>query len=1227
MAQIVLSQVGAVVGQSLLPQGVSILGQNIAGAAIGRTLGSLAGTAIDASLAAPIEGPRIDSLHITQSQEGTGLPAIYGRVRVGGHVIWASRFLENRRQQSAGKGGPRYTEYSYSVSVAIAICEGPITRLDRIWANGEVVNLADYSWRLYKGTEDQLPDPVLEAIEGSGSAPAYLGTAYIVFEDLPLDAFGNRLPQFSFEVVRAGQAGEGEFRNLVRGVNIIPASGEFVYATDIVRTRRFPGIETPINMNNVEGRSDFSVSLDQLVSDLPNVNSVALTVAWFGDDLRAGSCKIRPGVETKDRETVPFSWNVSGVTRDIAYQTSTTNGSANYGGTPSDESVLQGIAALKDAGLDVTLSPFLLMDIPQDNGLPDPYGGAEQAAFPWRGRITTTSDGTVAARADVDAFLGADGEFGYRHFILHHARLAAQAGGVETFLLGSEMVEATRIRDHEGAFPFSEALVSLASEVRAIIGPTTKISYAADWTEYGAYAPDDGSGDVLFPLDQLWGDENIDFVGIDWYAPAGDWRDGSEHLDAMAGYIASDDPGYLLANFEGGEAYDWYYEDQVARDAQIRTPINDTAYGEHWVFRQKDLKSWAQNFHFKRDQGVRSALPTQWTPGSKPLRLIEIGFPALDKGGNSPNLFYDPKSSESAFPPYSSGERDDLYQRRALSAALAFWDAEPLVEEALVWAWDGRPWPYFPALENVWSDGPNWQFGHWLNGRSGLIEVSEVLDDIAFRSGISIDTKAVEGFVEGYKLAGVSDVRSAMAPLMTAFDLKCVETGGILTFQGAFQQILASINEDDLLERSQIQTFSGLDHSVAGVQVSFVSADGAYEPAFVTVSDDAQPLGEPLRVSLPLVLATPRARSVARQILESAMHARSISYQAGPNLLGMEPGDLIQVGDQSLIMTDAVYDDGLTRSFESRPLSAVLDQARFSSIPEVSATDLTFVAIPEFLLIETSSPLGGDGGTFFCAASASPWPGASALRVGPDAVSLVQRTVMDSASGIGVLESALTAGALGRWERTTGFDVRISDEQIQSRSDLAILNGAGRLLIGGEGGWELISFAYAQLIAEDTWRLNGVLRGLNGSAILNHPAGSVLVIADERLEPVNLSESEYKLELVATVGNSAQQPFVYEDKQSLPWRVGHLRAERSQDGWAVSWTRRAVDIVDDWSLPEASNLGAYRVEAFDSSGASQDVLTNQGSIEVDASTVEVRVVQETADGRAGEWVSILLNAA
>ena len=96
------------------------------------------------------------------------------------------------------------------------------------------------------------------------------------------------------------------------------------------------------------------------------------------------------------------------------------------------------------------------------------------------------------------------------------------------------------------------------------------------------------------------------------------------------------------------------------------------------MFRQKDLTGWAGALHSPRPGGVRAAAPTGWVPGSKPVRLSEIGFGAVDKGGNAPNLFYDPKSSESALPPYSTGTRDDVFQRRALAVTLAHWEASPL---------------------------------------------------------------------------------------------------------------------------------------------------------------------------------------------------------------------------------------------------------------------------------------------------------------------------------------------------------------------------------------------------------------------------------------------------------------------------------------------------------------------------------------------------------------------
>ena len=50
----------------------------------------------------------------------------------------------------------------------------------------------------------------------------------------------------------------------------------------------------------------------------------------------------------------------------------------------------------------------------------------------------------------------------------------------------------------------------------------------------------------------------VDFVAIDNYMPLSDWRDGFDHADALEGWPANHDRGYLQANIAGGEGFDWF---------------------------------------------------------------------------------------------------------------------------------------------------------------------------------------------------------------------------------------------------------------------------------------------------------------------------------------------------------------------------------------------------------------------------------------------------------------------------------------------------------------------------------------------------------------------------------------------------------------------------------------------------------------------------------------------
>ena len=108
-----------------------------------------------------------------------------------------------------------------------------------------------------------------------------------------------------------------------------------------------------------------------------------------------------------------------------------------------------------------------------------------------------------------------------------------------------------------------------------------------------------------------------------------------------------------------------------------------------------------------RPGGVRKRGSTGWTAQGKPIWFTEFGCPAVDKGPNQPNVFFDPKSSESTLPYFSRGSKDDPIQRAYLEVWCYWRDHAPTssvyggpmlsTANMFAWAWDARPFPDFPA--------------------------------------------------------------------------------------------------------------------------------------------------------------------------------------------------------------------------------------------------------------------------------------------------------------------------------------------------------------------------------------------------------------------------------------------------------------------------------------------------------------------------------------------------
>ena len=415
----------------------------------------------------------------------------------------------------------------------------------------------------------------------------------------------------------------------IGAINLIPATGEFTYDTVAYSGQQPGGAMAPINTYHAPGgtKSDLQFALDQLQASLPNCATVAVVVQWLASSLDAATCQIYPSSTYIGGAFQPTaggseSWRVSDVTLSTAglIAISRPDGvHAAYGGTPSDQSIVRCIQAIKARGLNVALYLFLGVDLP---------------GKPWRAGITHTPDVSTAASSAVASFLGSATptmftrdatnltvhysgnalDFTYRRFVLHYANLAVLAGGVSLFAMGSELSGLEAIRgpswtpagtsDANGHaswdYPFVAGLVALANDCRSVFdsaGLTKNLTarknlivYSPDWTQWmGAQHSGPGYSGIWPHLDSLYAASNIDLVAFDNYMPLADWTTGDGGLDAQnwrapapsswpvaapkaRGYALSSTPdldtlAYLQANIEGGEKYDYFYTSYATAQA------------------------------------------------------------------------------------------------------------------------------------------------------------------------------------------------------------------------------------------------------------------------------------------------------------------------------------------------------------------------------------------------------------------------------------------------------------------------------------------------------------------------------------------------------------------------------------------------------------------------------------------------------------------------------------
>ena len=184
-------------------------------------------------------------------------------------------------------------------------------------------------------------------------------------------------------------------------------------------------------------------------------------------------------------------------------------------------------------------------------------------------------------------------------------------------------------------------------------------------------------------------------------------------------------------------------------------------------------------------------------------------------------MFFDPKSSESFTPYFSRGWRDDAIPRAYLEATYLWWGASANnptssvygnrmvhVPECAAWTWDARPYPFFPELTDVWTDGPNWRLGHWLTGRLGAVSLAALVRHLCLCASMPenlIDVSGLWGAVEGYVISELEAPRASISTLARHFGFDAVESEGRIKFLMRGRIASATVAPDSMVAPASAQ--------------------------------------------------------------------------------------------------------------------------------------------------------------------------------------------------------------------------------------------------------------------------------------------------------------------------------------------------------------------------------------------------------------------------------------
>ena len=204
----------------------------------------------------------IADFQINTASYGEVVPEILGTTRVSGNIIDYEDFTAHEHSSTTrtgkGGGGSSHTEitYTYTVAAAIALCEGPIAGVGKVWRDKEIYTYPSekIELTLFNGEQGQAPWPYMVSKHPDKALP-YSGLAYMAGV-VDLGERGS-LPQYNFEIM-------GKLRDTGDGIDVNPAD----YIEHVLQS-----VGADVQIEGIENYRAYCRAADILISTPPDQKS------------------------------------------------------------------------------------------------------------------------------------------------------------------------------------------------------------------------------------------------------------------------------------------------------------------------------------------------------------------------------------------------------------------------------------------------------------------------------------------------------------------------------------------------------------------------------------------------------------------------------------------------------------------------------------------------------------------------------------------------------------------------------------------------------------------------------------------------------------------------------------------------------------------------------------------------------------------------------------------